>query len=83
MCEMGVTSTETEFIALSQACQEAMWLNEAITFLRQRCTSINIYEDNQSCINKLDMFNDRTKHISYLFTIKLRKFITRYIVKIK
>lgn len=63
---VSLSSTEAEFIALSDACQEAIWLQRLLGDLHQNIalpTVIN--EDNQSCLKivKEEKFSNRTKHI--------------------
>lgn len=63
---VSLSSTEAEFIALSDACQEAVWLQRLLKDMHQNIilpTVIN--EDNQSCLKivKEEKFSNRTKHI--------------------
>lgn len=63
---VSLSSTEAEFIALSEACKEALWLRELLNdmMLKQSKPTI-IYEDNQSCLRmiKNEKLSNRTKHI--------------------
>ena len=63
-------STESEYIALSGACQEAVWLRRLLADigLEQKGPS-TIYEDNQGAIEltKNPRFHNRTKHIDVSF----------------
>lgn len=63
---VSLSSTEAEFIALSDACQEAIWLQRLLKDMHQNIglpTLMN--EDNQSCLKiiKEEKFSNRTKHI--------------------
>lgn len=63
---VALSSTEAEFIALSEACKEAIWLRQILADLRQPINSATtIYEDNQSCLNLIqeEKLSNRTKHI--------------------
>ena len=66
------SSTESEYIALSGACQEAVWLRRLLADihvgLEQKGPS-TIYEDNQGAIElaKNPRFHNRTKHIDVSF----------------
>lgn len=69
---VALSSTEAEFVALSEACQEAFWLKRLLNDMQQNITTaITIYEDNQSCLNliKEEKLSNRTKHIDtrYIF----------------
>ena len=64
---VSLSSTEAEYISLSTATQEVLWLR---TFLHElgypQLSSSIIYEDNKSCIDIAtnNRFNARTKHIA-------------------
>ncbi len=64
------SSTEAEYIALSMATQEGIWLRRLMNdiVLRQDNPSV-IYEDNQGAIglSKNPKFHSRTKHIDIAF----------------
>lgn len=59
-----LSSTEAEYVALSETCQEAMWLKCLLKDFGQS-DKIKINEDNQSCLKLLKegKMNPRTKHI--------------------
>uniref|UniRef100_A0AAG5DV13 Retrovirus-related Pol polyprotein from transposon TNT 1-94 n=1 Tax=Anopheles atroparvus TaxID=41427 RepID=A0AAG5DV13_ANOAO len=61
---VSLSTTESEYIALSEASQEAIWLKRLLRDLGED-VSIIISEDNQSCLKLLesDKFSNRTKHI--------------------
>ena len=64
------STTEAEYIALSTACQELVWLRRLLSDvgLKQDVPSI-IYEDNQGAIelSRNPKFHNRTKHIDVSF----------------
>ena len=60
------SSTEAEYVALSSATQEAVWLRRLMKDLRRQMDApTTIYEDNQGAIElaKNAKFHNRTKHI--------------------
>ena len=62
-----ISTAEAEYMALSSAAQEAVWMRELISDLRNPpATSTEILEDNQSAISmaKNPQFHGRTKHIN-------------------
>jgi hypothetical protein len=64
---VALSSTEAEYIALSEAAQEAVCLRRLLTdFDQQIIGPTVIYEDNQSCIKLLqdERSSHRTKHIA-------------------
>ncbi|XP_059221638.1 uncharacterized protein LOC131996193 [Stomoxys calcitrans] len=63
---VSLSSTEAEFISLSEACKEAIWLRRLLSDMKIIQTSPTIiYEDNQSCLKliKEEKLSNRTKHI--------------------
>lgn len=63
---VALSSTEAEYMALSGAVQEAIWLRQLLRdlgYAQQGATPI--YEDNQGCINLANnpVSHSRTKHI--------------------
>lgn len=64
---VALSSTEAEYVALAEACQEAVWLRNILEEFDEIQTQPTIiYEDNQSCIKLVykDKYSKRTKHIS-------------------
>lgn len=60
------SSTEAEYVALSSATQEAVWLRRLMEDLgRQMDAPTTIYEDNQGAIElaKNAKYHNRTKHV--------------------
>lgn len=63
---VSLSSTEAEFVALSEACKEVIWLRRLLHDMRYSQTSPTvIFEDNQSCLRliKEEKLSNRTKHI--------------------
>ena len=63
---MALSTAEAEYIALSAATQEALWMRQLLTNLSVTVEKpITIYEDNQSAIamSKNPQFHGRSKHI--------------------
>lgn len=64
---VALSSTEAEYVALAEACQEAVWLQNLLKdFNEEQVQPTVIFEDNQSCIKLVskDKYSKRTKHIS-------------------
>ena len=64
---VALSTAEAEYMALASAAQEAMWLRQLTTDLKNEPTSATvIFEDNQSaiCIAKNPQFHGRSKHIA-------------------
>jgi len=60
-------STEAEYIALTEAIQEVLWLRRLLKDMNQEITCpITVFEDNQNCIRLLQNPKSslRTKHIN-------------------
>ena len=60
------STTEAEYIALSIACQEAVWLRRLLSDIQMKqCGPSTIFEDNQGAIelSRNPKFHNRTKHI--------------------
>lgn len=67
---VSLSSTEAEFIALSDTCQEAIWLQRLLEDMHEGVQNpTTIFEDNQSCLKiiKEEKFSNRTKHIDTKF----------------
>jgi len=62
---VALSTTEAEYMAISEACKEAIWLRGLYTELCGVTSCINIFCDSQSaiCLTKYQMFHERTKHI--------------------
>lgn len=66
---VSLSTAEAEFVSLSEASQEAVWLQRLLEDLGEKAEAVTIFEDNQSCLKMLDSekFSNRTKHISTKF----------------
>lgn len=68
---MALSTCEAEYMALTQACKEAVWLRLLLTELGMVTKSILLKPDNQGAIAlaKNPEFHNRTKHagIQYHF----------------
>lgn len=65
-----LSSTEAEYVALSEACQELKWLKLLLLDFNEFVSDPTvIYEDNQSCLKIVDneKIGARTKHIDVKF----------------
>nr|CAD40363.2 OSJNBa0093P23.9 [Oryza sativa Japonica Group] len=62
---VALSTTEAEYMAISEACKEALWLRGLYTELCGVTSCINIFCDSQSAIYLTEdqMFHERTKHI--------------------
>ncbi len=62
---VALSSTESEYMALSSACQESVWCQAWLVEVLGIDPSITVYSDNQSAIalTRSDSFHNRTKHI--------------------
>lgn len=62
---VSLSTAEAEFIALSEAVQEAIWLKSLLKDLNEK-QEVTIHEDNQSCLKMLinEKFSNRTKHVA-------------------
>lgn len=63
---VSLSSTEAEYMALAETCQEVIWLRKICSDFsidNKKPTMIN--EDNQSCMKMVDCqkFSNRTKHV--------------------
>ena len=68
--DVALSSTEAEYLALSAAVKEAMWIKQLLTECGfKQGTPMTIFEDNQGCISisHLRRTDDRTKHIDVRF----------------
>ena len=67
---IALSTAEAEYMALSSAAQEAVWMRELNSDLRNHSTEPTlIFEDNQSaiCMAKNPQFYGRSKHINIKF----------------
>ena len=61
---VALSTTEAEYMAISEACKEAIWLRGLYSELCEVSSCITIHCDSQSaiCVTKDQMFHERTKH---------------------
>lgn len=61
----ALSSTEAEYIDMTHACKEAVFLRGFLFELCERSGSVHIYNDNMSALKLTDHpgFHARTKHI--------------------
>jgi hypothetical protein len=80
---VALSTTEAEYIALSLACQEAVWLRNLLGDFKLKQEETIIYEDNQGAItlSKNPSNHSRTKHIDIKYHY-VRDLITRKEVNI-
>lgn len=68
---VALSTCESEFIALSEACRAATWLRRLLGDFRQNSSkATTIFEDNQSCLKLIEeeeRLSDRSKHIDTRF----------------
>lgn len=62
---VSISSCESEYIALSEATKEAIWLKSLLTEIGFPQEDFVVFSDSQSAIQlcKNPVFHDRTKHI--------------------
>nr|ABA91380.1 retrotransposon protein, putative, Ty1-copia subclass [Oryza sativa Japonica Group] len=80
---VALSTTEAEYMAISEACKETIWLRGLYTELCGVTSCINIFCDSQSaiCLTKDQMFHERTKHIDVRYHF-IRSVITEGDVKV-
>ena len=65
---VALSTAEAEYMSLTSAAQEAIWLNRLFAELHRKDTSrpAIVYEDNQSAISmtRNPQFHGRSKHIA-------------------
>ena len=62
---VALTSTEAEYIRLTKAAPEAIWLKQTLNEIKHKTEQVLIYCDNQSSISlaKNPEYHARSKHI--------------------
>ena len=63
---LALSTAEAEYAALASAAQEAMWIRQLLTDLKNKPTQATlIFEDNHSpiCMTKDPQFHGSAKHI--------------------
>ena len=66
---VSLSSTEAEYIALAETCQEVIWLRNLCCSFDIECKVTTVNVDNQSCVKMCEnrKFSNRTKHIDTKF----------------
>lgn len=81
---VALSSTEAEYMALSDASKEAIYLRNLVYELTDKLDSVTIFNDNQSAI-KLSMnpiFHERSKHIDIRYHF-IRETVDKNTIQLK
>lgn len=79
---VALSTTEAEFIALSEACQEVYWLRRLLNGMNCSIDQPTpMFEDNQSCLKLIreEKLSNRTKHIDTRYNF-VRDYVDKGIV---
>ncbi len=84
------STSEAEYIALSAAAQESLWIRQLLANLNVNVDEpVTLYEDNQSaiCMSKNPLFQGRSKHIDikYHFVrdqVEKKTITVRYLLRV-
>lgn len=81
---IALSSTEAEYIALSDCTKHLLWLRKLTNELEKECSTTVINVDNESTIklSKSDQYSSRTKHIDVRYH-HVRELITSGTVKVQ
>ena len=81
---VALSTTEAEYIALTEAIKEAIWIKGIINELGIKSSSVKLYCDSQSAIHlsKNTMFHERTKHIDVRLHF-VRDIISQDIIRVE
>ena len=82
---VAISTAEAEYMALACAAQEAVWLQQLISDLKNKpAGAIMIYENNQSAIamSENPQFHGRAKHVDIKFHF-IREFLEKEKVTLK
>lgn len=68
---MVMCTSKVEYVAITQASKETIWLQMIMEEFRQKQGKITLFCDSQSALHlaKNPTFNDRTKHIRVQYHI--------------
>ena len=71
---VALSSTEAEYMALTEAVNEALWLSGLVRELKLEQKAITIFCDNQGALqlSKNQVFHERTKHMILRFILFVR-----------
>ncbi|KAG8491868.1 hypothetical protein CXB51_015214 [Gossypium anomalum] len=66
---VALSTTEAEYMAITEACKEAIWLKGLFSKLNKDLQISTVFCDSQSAIflTKDQMFHERTKHIDFRY----------------
>jgi hypothetical protein len=75
---VALSTTEAEYMAITEACKEAIWLKGLFGELSEDLQITTVFSDSQSAIflTKDQMFHERTKHIDVRYHF-VREIIAR------
>jgi hypothetical protein len=78
---VALSTTEAEYMALSAASQEAIWLKQLEDEFFNSCKPVNIFCDNQSAIKLVENngYSARSKHIDIRHHFVREKFVEKKI----
>ncbi|KAM6585079.1 hypothetical protein CsatB_012081 [Cannabis sativa] len=81
---VALSTTESEYVAVTEAIKEAIWLKGLLDELKLLDEEPTIYSDSQSCIHlcKNPVFHDRTKHVEIKYHF-IRDKVTQKVVQIE
>lgn len=81
---VALSTCESEFVALSEACRAAAWIRRLLIDMKQPISNATtIFEDNQSCLRVIEeeeRLSDRSKHIDTRFHF-VKDYVKREIVQ--
>ena len=62
---VALSMTEAEYVAVTEACKELIWLNEFLIELGKEQVTLSLHSDSQSVIDLANnlVYHDRTEHI--------------------
>ena len=81
---VALSTTEVEYIAMTEAVKEAIWLKGLLTELKVLEHEVVIYSDSQSAIHlyKNPVFHERSKHIQVKYHF-IRDMISQQMFKLE
>ncbi|KAH9707030.1 Integrase catalytic domain-containing protein [Citrus sinensis] len=74
---VALSTTEAEYMAATQACKEAIWIQRLLEELGHKQQKISVFCDSQSALHiaRNPAFHSRTKHIGVLLSVRKCIFI--------
>lgn len=81
---VALSTTESEYIALTEAVKEAIWLKGLVNELERKTIRVTVWCDSQSaiCLFKNQVFHERTKHIDIRLHY-IRDIIDQKLIEVK